>query len=541
MKKVIIIGVDGATPDLINKWIKQDKLPNFKKIQKNGVYGKLKSTIPPFSAPAWTSIVTGCNPGKHGIYGFEKTVDQKSHLITSKYRKVPAIWNYLTYLGKKSIIINVPVSYPPVKINGAMITGLLTPSPDSDFTYPESIKKRLQKGDFGKYELESIWLEDFPRSHLAKNKPDKLLDILLKQMESRANAAIKLMKEINWDFTMVVLRGTDTAQHFLFHDDTLLYKCYKKVDELIGKIMGAEPESTFFIVSDHGFQKIKKILYPDNVLYRNNLLVPHNDPSKNVLTLFWNLIYRISRLILSIIPANKIKHSGILKNILFSSASKDKIYDLSKTKAFCTSEGRGIQINSEDSYSKGIVKREEFENIKNEIIKIFSELKDPETGKEFVSNVYRGNQIYGKNAHNPLDLVLDFKKGYTSSEGFRLPNNIFNVLNIEKKKFPILFGDDPVGRSGDHAPYGIFFAYGKNIKPANIIKEPSVEDILPTVFAEMDVAIPNNIDGKIHHEIFIKKPVIKTVDWKLYLSDKKILSTKEMEKINTLKNMFKSM
>ena len=107
MKKTVMIGIDGATLDLMEKWMDNGKLPNFQKIQKNGAWGKLKSTIPPFSAPAWTSIVTGSNPGKHGVYGFESTSTLEPHLISSRYRKIPAIWNYLTDIGIKSIIVNL--------------------------------------------------------------------------------------------------------------------------------------------------------------------------------------------------------------------------------------------------------------------------------------------------------------------------------------------------------------------------------------------------------------------------------------------------
>ena len=107
MKKVVLIGIDGATPDLLQKWIKEGKLPNFQKIQEKGVYGKLKSTTPPFSAPAWTSIATGCNPGKHGIYGFESTGTLEPHLINSKNRKTLAIWNYLTNIGMKNNVIEL--------------------------------------------------------------------------------------------------------------------------------------------------------------------------------------------------------------------------------------------------------------------------------------------------------------------------------------------------------------------------------------------------------------------------------------------------
>jgi len=95
-------------------------------------------------------MVTGCNPGKHGIYDFFCTDSFSKKIINSRYRKTKAIWNILTLNGKNSIVVNIPGTYPPEKINGIMITGLLTPSPDSDFTYPKIIKKDLIEGKLGK-------------------------------------------------------------------------------------------------------------------------------------------------------------------------------------------------------------------------------------------------------------------------------------------------------------------------------------------------------------------------------------------------------
>lgn len=539
MEKVVVIGVDGASPDLMELWMNKGKLPHFQKIREKGVWGKLASTIPPFSAPAWTSIITGCNLGKHGIYGFERTDTLETNLITSRYRKTSAIWNYLTDIGLKSIIVNVPGTYPPEKINGVMITGLLTPSPESNFTYPWHIKERLMKDDLGEYELESIWLEDFPRSFMAKHVPDKLLNLLLKQMESRAQVTLNLMKNLDWDFTMVVFRGTDTVQHFLFDKKDMLLSCYQKVDELVGKIMEIAPKATFFIVSDHGFEEIKKILHPDNVLYNAGLLKPYQEPYGSAFSIIWYSFFKMGRFFLRILPPDTIKHSTIIKKLLFSSASKHRVYDFSKTKAFCTAEGRGIQINLKGRYRGGIIENKDYEKTRNEIIKLFSEFKDQENNKRFIEEVYRGNEIYGEEAWNPLDLILSPKKGYSTSEGLRSYDSLSNRLQSKGDKLPILFKHDAAERTGDHAPYGIFFAYGKDVKPGHTVHNISVMDVLPLVFTAMNIPVPNSIDGKVYAEIFREKPKVKTVDWKSFTSSKQMLKKSEIERIRELKEKIK--
>jgi len=535
MQKVVLIGVDGATPDLIDKWVNEGKLPNFQKLRENGTWGKLKSTTPPFSAPAWTSIVTGCNPGKHGIYGFESTGTLEPHLINSRHRKVPAIWSFLTSIGIKSIVVNVPGTYPPEKINGAMITGLLTPSRDSNFTYPKDIKERLTKGDLGEYELEQFWLEDFSRSRMKKRAPEKLLNHINRQMTSRSQVGLNLMNESDWDFTMIVFRGTDTAQHFLFDKKDLLLSCHQKVDEFIGKIMNRTPDALFFVVSDHGFEEIKKILYPDNVLYNSSFLTPSQDPYDSPVSQFYSLIYRAINWFLGILPAKFLRESKTIKKLLFSGSSKAKLIDFSKTKAFSTADGRGIQICRKDKYKEGIVEATDYNKICEEVSKLLRELKDPEDGKQIVENVYRWNEAYSNDAKDPPDLVFDLRKGVTASEWIRFPNRTSNMLKSRKRHIPYLFNEDPSGRSGDHSQYGVFFAHGKGIKSNYEVSNMSVEDVLPMIFTAMGIPIPSSVDGKVHEDVFIEKPIVEKIDWDSYFSGKQTLAKSEIEKIRELK------
>ncbi len=534
MQKVVVIGVDGATPDLIDKWIKEDKLPNFKKIRENGVWGKLKSTMPPFSAPAWTSIVTGCNPGKHGIYGFGNTDIDNPHMVSSRFRKAPAIWNFLTDINLSSIVVNVPVTYPPEKINGVMITGLLTPSAESDFTYPRNIKEKLKKDELGEYELEQIWLEDFPRSYLAKHAPEKLLKIITDQMVSRERVTTNIMKNLDWDFTMVVFRGTDTAQHFLFDKKELLLECYKKVDQLVGKMIKKFPDAVFFIVSDHGFEEIKKILNTDNVLYNANLIQLSKDPHDHPFQTILYFIFAQFMQILRFIPYRTIKKSYLIKKILFSGASFEKIIDFSKTKATSAADGRGIIINQKGRYKLGIVEPYDYDKLCKKIKLIFKKLRDSDTGEKIIEEVYDWKEVYGENAIYPPDLLLKFCKGYTALSGIRGLDNISNIVCSNNKNIPFLFKEDPASRSGDHAQYGVFFAYGKNIKQGFVTEDMSVSDILPTVFASMKIPIPLNIDGNVYESIFIDK---LPIEHKNYQLNKQKLSKLELEKIRQLKKL----
>ncbi|MBN2602551.1 MAG: alkaline phosphatase family protein [Candidatus Thermoplasmatota archaeon] len=538
MRKVIVIGIDGADPNLLQKWIGQGRLPTFKKLQEKGSWGKMKSTIPPFSAPAWTSIVTGCSPGKHSIYGFERTGTLEPKLINSRYRKVPAIWNLISSIGKKCIIVNVPGTYPPEEIDGVMITGLLTPSRDVTFTYPKNIKERLVESDLGSYELEQFWLEDFSRAKLKRQDPQALANHINSQMMSRFTVAENLMREISWDFCMVVFRGTDTAQHFLFDNEILLLSCYKKVDELVGKIIENNADSMIFIVSDHGFEQIKKVLYPDNVLYNNKFLVPNWDPYDNIQSLTYSIIYRFLQWVLKKLPKKTLKESKAIKQLLFSSASKATLIEFTKTKAFSTADGRGIQLCLAEKYKNGIVSKEKSEELITEIIALLSSLKDPKDNNLLIEKVYRSEEIFGKDAIDPPDLVFDLKPGVTASEWISFPTTLHEMLRCRKNSIPFVYPKDPAGRTGDHAAFGVFFAYGNNIKANKPLRSIKVEDVLPTVFTSLGLSPPYHIDGNVIKDIFIEKPSVEEVNW-LQFTKKPPLQSGEIKKIIELRKHLK--
>ena len=532
MQRVVVIGLDGGTLDLMEEWMDKGFLPNFDKIKKKGVYGNLLSTMPYYSASAWVSIVTGCNPGKHGIYDFFRTDSVSKKLINSRYRKVPAIWNILTDNDKRSIIVNVPGTYPPEPINGVIITGLLTPSLESDFTYPKSIKDELVDGKLGRYELEQVAVDDVPKSLLAKYAPEKLAEQVNKMTVSHATVAINLMKKYEWDFTMVVFRGTDDVQHLLWDKKDLISSCYKKADEYLGKMMEFFPDATFIIVSDHGFQKAEKYLYVNNLLYNAGFLKTHSPPTYSFNNILLTLFNKLSKFLFYLFPIKTFFRSKLGKKLVLSSGSNKNI-DLTRTIALYHSIcSRGIRINLKEKYDHGILDRKDYEKIRREIIKLLEELKDPENGKKIVKKVYPWEDIYGKNAENdPLDLIIDLERGYGAHELLRFPEEVKDARYYEKEgKLPILAPPGFYDWVGDHSPNGILFMYGKNIKP-NYRIDASVIDIVPTVLSIMNMPIPDNIDGNVIEDAFIKKPRIK----KAPSAKRKLLTDAEIKAIKKLK------
>jgi predicted AlkP superfamily phosphohydrolase/phosphomutase len=138
--KVILLGIDGGTFSLLEPWMDDGTLPNFAKVRAEGAIGPLASTVPPTTPTAWTTCFTGVNPGKHGIYDFRESplLHPERPLITLSSVKAPRLWHRLNKVGRKTAILNVPITYPPEPLDGCMISGMLTPGPEAEFSYPAS-------------------------------------------------------------------------------------------------------------------------------------------------------------------------------------------------------------------------------------------------------------------------------------------------------------------------------------------------------------------------------------------------------------------
>jgi len=186
--RTVIFGVDGLTFRILHPLIERGDLPNFQRLQREGCEGVLESKYPPLTPAAWTSLSTGLKPARHGVYDFWSYDEQPEQESTRKARVQTrrkggkAIWNILSEYGKQALVINVPVTYPPEAVNGIMISGYMTPSSETDFTYPTAFKRELYRvvPDY-QIDLEygNIWNQPKPKAL------ESLIDATLRMTEER--------------------------------------------------------------------------------------------------------------------------------------------------------------------------------------------------------------------------------------------------------------------------------------------------------------------------------------------------------------------
>jgi predicted AlkP superfamily phosphohydrolase/phosphomutase len=469
-EKVLVIGLDGATFDILTPWMEQGKLPNLAKIKKEGSLGELKSTIPPISSLAWPSIFTGNNPGKHGLFGFQQckkgTMESKINLGSDIEGK--KLWKILSEHKKKVIIINVEMTYPPEKVNGILISGVLSPEIS---VYPEKLKPWLEKQG---YKVEGKgWMN---------TQKKEFLEDLYKTTDKRVEIAIKLMeKEKEWDFFMLLITGTDRIQHYLWRDmeeknreyGNAISNYYQHVDKLLGKLIEKAGENTsVIIISDHGFDRLKRRVHINNWLEREGYIKVKLTPK--------NILAKIQIYISGILKITKISEL-LRQGIIFLKKKPSELtppkleLDFKETKAFtCGYYDGQIYLNPN-------LKEKEYNETREELIKKLSQLKDPKTGKKVFKEIYRKEEIYhGPYLENAPDIVL-------------LPENEYWVVG--GFNYPFLF-ESTFRETGRHEVNGIFLASGKRIKKGMKIGDAKLIDITPTILHLFNIS-PENMDGKI--------------------------------------------
>jgi len=299
--KVLVIGLDGATFDLLGPWIEAGQLPNLQRLMQQGAWGKLRTTLPPISSSSWSSFVTGVNPGKHGLVDFVYPgVDSyKVTMINATSRRTRALWNWLNDAGYRVGLLGIPTTYPVEPVDGFMISGFLSPGPDSEWAYPAELKGELlaQLGEF---------LLSPSERYRSTGHLDRFLDDLTASVENRTQAALYLMRHKAWDLFAVVYWDTDMVQHETWrlldptharHDASeaeahlqRILDFHRKVDADVGRLLAEVDSDTLVVVmSDHGFGPVHSFFLTNNWLAKLGLLRFKRSP----LTAFKRLLFRM--------------------------------------------------------------------------------------------------------------------------------------------------------------------------------------------------------------------------------------------------------
>lgn len=372
-QRVVIIGLDGTPYSLLSELVEKGTMPNLANICSQGYFGPMTVCLPEISSVSWTSFMTGVNSGEHGIYGF---MDLKPGTYDYYFPnfldlKAPTVFDELGRHDKRSIVINLPSTYPAREISGILISGFVAIDLRKAI-YPSSIYPKLQ--ELG-YQIDV----DVSR---AKDDPDFLIKDLNSTLEARETVANHLWNDYDWDLFLLVITGTDRLHHYLFdayedndhtyHQAFLEY--YKKIDKVIGHFYelytskSRSAQSRFILLSDHGFTKIKSEIYLNRWLVEN----------------------------------------GYLR---FTKEKPQSVADIDTgSKAFALDPSR-IYINLKNKYPNGEVSQADYDGLREELKRAFLDLKFD--GQPVLRDVFFKEELYkGPYLDRGPDMVLLSRHGF---------------------------------------------------------------------------------------------------------------------------------
>ena len=506
--KVIVIGLDGATLDLIEPWARDGYLPTFDRLLKEGSSGPLLTTFPPLTGPAWCSFITGKSPALHGILEFfyRQEGTYRQVLNNRSNMKGRSFWGLIGEAGKQVGVVGVPLTYPPEKVNGFLITGLLTPLGCKDFAHPPGLLAELETA-LGPYRLR----------HDEKYRPNNPWPILKEEDEVLAynlQVARYLLQEKPWDFFMMHFLVTDRIQHEFWHlidphhpnhnpDErkrlgNVVLDYYQKVDTAIAKIMEVLPPDTMvLIMSDHGFGPVYKYINFNTWLHRQGLLSFKRSPFTGMRYLLFRLGLNYSvlaKLILGVGVGKQAVEVGRARREQFQRRlflSLDDV-DWNRTQVYSIGNFGQMYVNLKGREPQGCVEPgQAYERVLEDLTRRLYALRDPDTGEAVVSEVMRGPDIYqGPYQGQAPDLVF-----YTTRMEYK-------AMGLSDFSSPRVF-DRVYGTTGHHRMNGVLIAHQPGLVPSGRqIKEARIIDLAPTILYRMGLPVPASMDGKVLFDLF---------------------------------------
>ncbi|RKY30709.1 MAG: hypothetical protein DRP74_06445 [Candidatus Omnitrophota bacterium] len=505
-QRTLIICLDGITFPKISQLISKGKLPQFKNLIESGVSANIKSTIPPDSIPAWPSFITGKNPAKHGLLGYFKYFKKRgeSEVINSSMITHQRYWNIFNDCGLSSVIMNLPVTFPPEAIKGIMISDHLTPA-DVAFSHPRALSEKLKQIGY----FTELVVTKFFDYDLTSPEP------YIYKMNKTKDVALSILKNYDWDLFTVGFMTPDKAHHVLGLESSGINQIYEAIDSILKEILGEidRAKCDIFILSDHGVANYEKEFSLHTWLYQKGLLklnplIRQFDHRRIVNAKKQGLVKKCVTEVLNI--AYKIKVSLNLPSLPFFHFPRSIIelnsqalcpFDWKNTKVYSllppTSNFLPVFINTKGERPYGIVERgKDYQLLKEYLVDELIKLKDSDTQESVVNKIYEREDLYrGEYLSEMPDLVLELKKNYIGFTGYADRKRIIDGKVFKTFKKPVL----------DHSMEGVFICSGENMRRNIKLEDVSIMDIFPTVLYSRQLPIPQDIDGQVKKDIFCEE------------------------------------
>lgn len=455
--RLLIIGLDCMEPSLVfERW--RDDLPHLQQLMAAGSYGRLESSIPAITVPAWSCMMTGRDPGELGIYGFRNRRDRDYHsmgISDGRAVKFPRLWDVLGNAGWTVAALSVPGTSPPYPVNGSLVSCFLTPGTEVPFTHPPELAEQIR-----------AWMPDFMMDvpNFRSDEKQRILDNLYHLCDQRFTLAAKLIGRDQPDFLMLVDMGVDRIHHAFWkpmdprHPQyesgspfaTAIHDYYVHVDQRIGELLQhCDADTAVLVVSDHGAQPLMGGICINEWLMAHGYLTLKASPSEPL--------------------------------------ALDKVtVDWEQTQVW----GAGgyyarIFLNVKGREPQGIVSMADYEALRDKLATQLAQLTDP-TGNPMDVKIFKPQKIYQKVRGRAPDLIVYFDDLAWRSVGSVGLHNLYTVEN------------DTGPDDANHAPFGLMIFHDpRSPKQGQVIADAQLYDILPTMLHRYGLEAPKGLRGKV--------------------------------------------
>jgi predicted AlkP superfamily phosphohydrolase/phosphomutase len=520
-QKIFIVSLDGATFDVLRPLIRQGLMPNLGRMMEEGLSAELESVIPPVTGPAWTSFMTGKNPSKHGIFEFSR-FDEKDYewkLNNSQFIRSKTLWQILTEQGKRSVVLNLPYTYPPYEINGLIVCGWDAPSVQTNFTYPTELGKEILQRIPDYSSTHDVWLWKYI-SIRSDAQFDRFIDKQILGFQHEVELASHFLDTEEWDVFMTHFQQTDWLQHKVWsyiakacsnsaNKDRRLEKvrsCYREFDRLVGVLLDKvkKHNPVKIILSDHGFGQDRGNICVNYFFNQWGYFFLSQQNQAPMSDIFRKSKHKVLRMAFSalakakhrILDARRYKtwaayvHGNVEQKRLAIDWVRTKVALVTGSETgfvYVNVKGRGPLGNVEPGT--------EYENLVSEVMAKLRDLRHPRTGENLFAKVARGRDIYPEAGEDILlpDIVLIGAHGF----GFSL-----RVSDAMPETIP----------EGCHRPLGVLLMQGDGLKSRIPNFHPRLIDMAPTILHLLGMTVPRDMDGRVLEEIWPEPQTVRYDD-----------------------------
>jgi predicted AlkP superfamily phosphohydrolase/phosphomutase len=507
--RILIIGLDGGTWNVLVPYMEAGLLPNLAGLWRQCYWATLRTTLPPITPVAWASLITGVNPGKHGVFGFGTYRDRQAGYLARPVHRgdiaAPSLWRILSDYDMTNHVVNVPMTYPPEQIRGSIVTGMFTPGFDSQYTWPPELKDELTAAgirpkfmpDFAEkaYACRWDWL-----ARALEGDASTLLDDLDNYTRRQHRVACYLMRT-EWRFFMKVYQATDMIQHYLWPDllpppigtqasprSRRILRSLQLVDTCVGELLElAGKGTTVMVVSDHGAGPCMGRFAMGRWLSERGYAEFRKSAASG----------RLRRVVVALGLRQFVRR---VLGRSFSDHLSDRTSAMlwNATKAFVdeSASGFAVRINAKGQFREGLVEAgEAYERLRHALMKDLEDLVIEDNDLRPIGKTFRREDVYkGPYADLGPDILL-------------APGDDGTIHAING------YADTPrlqttPGNAGQHQMEGICMIAGPGVRASGGMCRAEILDVVPTVLARLALPIPDYMDGRVLAEAFEVQPEI---------------------------------